>query len=74
MTDLKRALMELGNRLVTKHGFEPGVPASKVSPNWYAQRNTSPLMLLAEYLNAHPEAREELRAMGLAWPVVGGEA
>lgn len=53
-TNLKWVLMELGNRLVLKHGFDPPIVSIKI---------------FTEFLNKCPEAQIILREMGFEWPV-----
>jgi len=58
--DLKRTLMELGNRLVTERHF---LPASST------HEGTGPIRQFTEWLNATPDAQEVLREMGIDWPM-----
>jgi len=53
-TNLKKVLMDLGNRLVLTHGYDPPIATIKA---------------LTEFINDCPEARVELRAMGFEWPI-----
>jgi len=61
--NLKRVLMELGNRLVTEAGYAPASMGSNVN------NNTTPIKDFTDYLNTHPEARIILSQMGYDWPV-----
>lgn len=66
--DLKRTLMELGNRLVTERGFDPSGPIPpEIRRALLADHTTEPITLFAEYLNLHPEAAEVLAEMGIEW-------
>lgn len=66
--DLKRALMELGNRLVTEQRFDPSGPLPKeIRAALLADHSTEPITLFAEWLNLHPEAAEVLAEMGIEW-------
>lgn len=67
--DLKRLLMTLGNNLVTKCHFDP----ARVS---FAdkQNSTDPIRQFTEWLNETPEAVEELKELGTAWPMKSGES
>ena len=76
--DLKATLMMLGNNLVTEHHFEPGQQPNEtigrgVTAQLYdsAQKRTSIITLLTDFINTHPEAREELRKMGFQWAMPG---
>ena len=71
MMDLKAVLMELGNRLVMKHGFEPGTPGFVEADQ--RVRSTSHVIALTEFLNRSPEARIELRDLGLEWSMPEGQ-
>ena len=55
--NLKQTLMELGNRLVTEHGFDP--------PD-----GTKPIIVFTKWINKTPAAREVLAQLGVEWPVV----
>lgn len=67
LMDLKAVLMQLGNRLVMEHGFEPS------AMGWMQRdaraQTTHPIRQLTQFLNEHPEAREELKTLGLEWPM-----
>lgn len=60
-TNLKRVLMELGNRLVTEYGYVPGKARTPTC--------TGAIIDFTEWLNNTPEAREILENMGFEWPV-----
>ena len=64
---LKWILMTLGNRLVER-GFDPveGISATGNS--------TSPIRRFTEWLNGTPEAVEELKELGVTWPMETGES
>ena len=65
--NLKLALMLLGNRLVTEHGFEPA------NAQWPIRdinaKSTSFISTFTEYLNTHEEAQQILKELGFDWPV-----
>lgn len=65
MTNLKQALMELGNRLVTKHGFLPATNPRDEQDG----PSTWPVRRFTEWLNTCKEARQVLAEMGFEWPV-----
>lgn len=69
--DLKRVLMELGNRLVTECHYTPGHQPlqSQVRQYFPDERRTAIIILFTEFMNAHPNAREILRELGLAWSI-----
>jgi hypothetical protein len=74
MTDLKRVLMELGNKLAQEHGFEPGTQPVEtigqgVSVQLYDahQKRTSIITLLTDFVNQHPEAQQALHELGFDW-------
>ena len=64
--DLKLLLMELGNRLVTDHGW--WTP----NPRWQAkdeEDHTGLIAGLTQQINDRPEMRELLGALGFDWPI-----
>ncbi len=61
--NLKLALMELGNKLVSERGYHPGWDTR--SP-----RSTKPIVDFTKFLNECPEAQEILSDMGIDWPVI----
>lgn len=63
--NLKGLLMELGNTLVTEHGYLPATSPS----NRQDAANTWPLRDLTDWLNNSPEAQQVLKEMGWEWPV-----
>lgn len=60
--DLKRILMELGNRLVADHHYNPGW-----SPE---QPSTAPITDFTNWLNENPKAQAILAELGVEWPMV----
>jgi hypothetical protein len=66
--NLKRLLMEFGNKLVGQ-GFEPSGP---MPPNLHQalkeDHSTEPITALTTWVNEHPEAVEALKEMGISWP------
>lgn len=74
--DLKRIFMELGNRLVAEYAFLPGQipgPEEHFVAEDLMSENTALLVFIAEWLNEHPEARDILADMGIAWRMPEGE-
>lgn len=63
--NMKRILMELGNRLVLERGFAPSV-------EWddHGQESTLPIKRFTDWLNGCTSARELLADMGVEWPTV----
>ena len=60
--NLKRVLMELGNKLVTEHHFNPG---------WSSEvPSTAPITDFTNWLNENPEVQVVLEEMGIEWSVV----
>ena len=70
--DLKEVLMKLGNALVMQHGYEPA------GLGWMQRdagaKTTHPILQLTQFLNEHPEAREELEKLGLEWSMPSPKA
>jgi hypothetical protein len=64
--DLKRVLMELGNRLVTEYGYNP-------VDGFIYENTTLPIKDFTEFLNAHAAARQILAEMGYSWRVSNKE-
>lgn len=62
--NLKQILMELGNRLVSEHGFEPATGL------WPKSDNTVAIKDFTDWLNNTPQAQQVLAEMGHEWPVV----
>ena len=69
--NLKLLLMELGNRLVTEHGWEP--PAGKWWDRVPSGEHTGLIVALTEQINAKPAMQESLTALGVEWPMPVGE-
>lgn len=66
--DLKRMLMELGNRLVSDMRFDPSGPIPpEVREALRTDHTTEPIVLFTEWLNLHPEAQDVLAEMGVQW-------
>jgi len=63
--NLKAILTDLGNMLVTHHGFDPAVPTTR--------RSTNAIKDFTEWLNSCPEAVELLNQMGFDWPTLIAE-
>jgi hypothetical protein len=63
--DLKRVLMELGNRLVTEHHFDPAtVPFSR-------ENSTYRIKQFTDWVNSTPETRAVLQELGFEWSMSG---
>jgi hypothetical protein len=69
--NLKLLLMQLGNKLVTEHGFQPSnhMTAQRVLVG-VGENHTTMIHAFTEWLNRVPEGQEVLKEMGIAWPVV----
>jgi hypothetical protein len=81
--NLKQALMELGNRLVTERGYLSApqrMPSKsdKISEGIVVEasmlvlvrpKSTEMIARFTEWLNENPDAREILQEMGVEWPV-----
>jgi hypothetical protein len=65
--DLKAVLMELGNRLVTEHGWEPAAGAWVRVP---AGDQTGLVAGLTQQINDNREMRELLDQLGFDWSIV----
>jgi hypothetical protein len=63
--NLKKILMELGNKLVTEYGFHP---ASTPAKN--GEQSTEPIRVFTEWLNSCVEAQQALKSLEVDWPVV----
>lgn len=64
MLNLKMILMQLGNKLVMEHGYDPAtIPVQAKIPNTIAIKD------FTEFVNNSPESRVVLREMGLEWPI-----
>jgi len=59
---LKRFLMELGNRLVTDHGYQPASNLDAVMGTW-------PIASFTDWVNRRLAVQEELADAGIDWPV-----
>lgn len=70
--NLKQFLMELGNKLVFTRKFSPPSQHPDQIQKYIAanQHSTDLILLLTEWLNQTPEAREVLEEMGISFPVV----
>ena len=67
LRNLKGVLMELGNRLVVEHGWEPADARWQRVP---AGDHTGLIAGLTQQLNDSQEMRELLGALGFDWPIV----
>lgn len=68
--NLKRLLMEFGNKLVIDLKFDPsGFMPAKLKHELKSNHTTEPITMLAMWLNEHPEAQEVLKEMGIDWPM-----
>ncbi len=72
MTNLKKVLMELGNKLVTERGYEP-IGDARFPLEFLAElkgdRSTGYITIFTMWLNENPDAREILKEMGVDWPM-----
>lgn len=68
--DLKRVLMELGNRLVLQHGYKPSFHAldRNVGRVCAAERCTDLIAALTEFINLSADAGDILEDMGIDFP------
>lgn len=64
--NLKLILMQLGNRLVTEHGWLPNEPIS-------AQNSTKPIVDFTKFVNEHPVVQQVLKGLGIQWPMKSGD-
>ena len=77
--DLKWVLMELGNRLVIEHGWEP-VAGAWARTCGQTRDHTGLIAGLTKQINDSPAMQEVLASLGFDWPIVetqtkkGGEA
>jgi hypothetical protein len=72
--NLKKTLMDLGNKLVLDRHFIPSGPAPvEIREALRTDRTTEPITMFAEWLNMNPEAREILAEMGVQWPMPDGK-
>lgn len=60
--DLKKVLMELGNKLVQEHGYLPGYNPHHLS--------TDAIVGFTRWINNHAEAHQVLEELGLRWSTV----
>jgi len=71
--NLKKILMELGNELVTRHGYAPAEPFSDEFMQKVADDDTTNfLKAVTVWLNARPEAQQILKRMNVDWPMPRG--
>jgi hypothetical protein len=67
--NLKRLLMEFGNKLVGQ-GFDPSGPMPPdLKQALKEDHSTEPITALTTWLNEHPEAQGALKEMGIGWPM-----
>jgi len=71
--NLKKLLMEMGNKLVVEHRFSPSVEHKGMiaEDKEHFTRSTLPIGLLTEAINQSPEMRAVLAEMGVDWPMPG---
>lgn len=65
VADVKQLLLSLGNRLMEKHGFGPCSLNSHRRPE--RGKTTDEIIRFLVWLDATPEAREELENMGYSF-------
>ena len=70
--NLKLLLLELGNRLVLAHGWEPGGGAG-ASTCGQTRDHTGLINGLTKQINDSPAMREVLTALGFDWPILEKE-
>lgn len=61
--DLKKILMELGNKLVFDYGYEPATTIPEQQPS------THMIQRFTVWMNENPEAQEVLKSLGLDWSI-----
>jgi hypothetical protein len=67
--NLKRLLMEFGNKLVGQ-GYDPSGPMpADLKQALQEDHSTEPITTLTTWVNAHPEAQSVLKQMGIDWPM-----
>ena len=67
--NLKALLMDLGNRLVRKHGFQPAQAILDRKRDVAFLRSTQMIAMFVAWLNHVPEARKMLADYGWEWPL-----
>lgn len=67
--NLKALLMDLGNRLVRKHGFQPAQAILDRTRDAAFLRSTQMIAMFVAWLNHVPEARKMLADYGWEWPL-----
>jgi len=72
LRNLKGVLMELGNRLVTDHGWEP-VAGAGARTCGQTRDHTGLVAGLTKQINDSPAMREVLTALGFDWPIIEKE-
>jgi hypothetical protein len=66
----KKTLMVIGNRLVQEHGFLPSQSLRPILVKVPSdEKDTSPLAIITEFFNTHPEAQQLLHELGGEWPM-----
>jgi hypothetical protein len=72
--NLKRVFMEVGNKLVQRHGWQPAssMPV-EVKKLLVEAKTTAGIVIVTELFNMHPEMRDILEEHGLVWPVELGD-
>ena len=70
--NLKLLLLELGNRLVLDHGWEP-VAGAGARTCGQTRDHTGLINGLTKQINDSPAMREVLTALGFEWPVIEKE-
>jgi hypothetical protein len=72
--NLKQVLMEMGNKLVTQHGFAPSIAHRQtVESQPQHLHSTHWIGVLTEAINQSPEMRYVLSDLGIDWPMPGGQ-
>jgi hypothetical protein len=66
--DLKRVMMELGNKLVLERRHDPAAVAMlNLRPVDLQEKSTFVVALFTEFVNQNPDAQEALKELGFEW-------
>ena len=68
--NLKKVMMELGNKLVLDYKYNPSIPKWQMIVDAEEDRSTLPIVIFTEWLNRNKDAQRILEEMGVEWPVV----
>ena len=72
MTDLKMVLMQLGNKLVTEHKFDPATQRRLFTGDerevvTLEKNSTAAIKAFTDFMNANPAAQAVLKELGFDW-------